>query len=102
MSTLPTIPRHVRSYLYGVCLAVAPAAVLYGWLSTEEVAVWTGVILTVLGLGTARVYTPSVDEEAARIAAREHAAPAVVINEADPRRWSSATEVDGYDDRYGD
>lgn len=77
---MPTIPRHVRSYIYGVALALGPVAILYGWLSTEEVAVWGGVLLVALGLGTARVYTPSVEEEEAMIRAR-NASQNLIVNQ---------------------
>ena len=41
----------VRAYVYRVLAAAGPVALLYGWLSAEEIAVW-------LGLGSTLLATP--------------------------------------------
>lgn len=48
----------VRAYLYRIATAVAPVLVLYGVLSETEVAAFLGVLVAVLGTGTASAYTP--------------------------------------------
>jgi len=39
----------VRAYVYRVLAAAGPVALLYGWLTAEEIAVWLGLGATVLG-----------------------------------------------------
>jgi hypothetical protein len=39
----------VRNYAYKVLAAAGPVALLYGWLSAEQIAVWLGVGGTCLG-----------------------------------------------------
>lgn len=41
----------VRTYIYRVLVATGPAALLYGLLSAEEVAVWLGIGATILSPG---------------------------------------------------
>jgi hypothetical protein len=47
--------RSNRVYLYLVGLALAPILVSYGYISKEDVPLWLGLLLAVLGLGTATV-----------------------------------------------
>lgn len=42
----------VRAYIYKAMVAAGPVALLYGWLTTEEIAVW-------LGLGGTLLATPA-------------------------------------------
>ena len=46
-----------RAYIYRILIALAPAAVLYGIASEQEVAVWIAVAAAVLGNGLAAVNT---------------------------------------------
>jgi hypothetical protein len=39
----------VRNYAYKVLAAAGPVALLYGWLSAEQIAVWLGLGATILG-----------------------------------------------------
>jgi hypothetical protein len=41
-----------RDYAYKVLAALGPVALIYGWLTTEEIAVW-------LGLGATLLATPA-------------------------------------------
>lgn len=43
----------VRRWLYGVCLALVPVAVIYGILTDEEAAVWLGLAGALLSSATA-------------------------------------------------
>lgn len=40
----------VRAYIYRILIAVGAAAVAYGLLSSEELAVWLGVATAVLNI----------------------------------------------------
>lgn len=46
--------RSNRVYLYGVGVATGPVLVYYGVADEKEVALWSGLLLTVLGLSAAR------------------------------------------------
>ena len=46
--------RSNRIYLYGVGVATGPVLVYYGVADEKEVALWSGLLLTVLGLSAAR------------------------------------------------
>lgn len=39
-----------RAYIYRVLLAVSPLVAFYGFLSTDELALWLGVASTVLNI----------------------------------------------------
>lgn len=39
-----------RAYIYRVLLAVSPLIAFYGFLSTDELALWLGVASTVLNI----------------------------------------------------
>jgi len=41
-----------RAYIYRVSLAALGVLALYGVIGPDEVPVWTGVIISVLGIGT--------------------------------------------------
>lgn len=53
----------LRAWIYGVLVAAAPLAVVYGLLNEEEVALWLGVISAALGNGLALLNTPIKKEE---------------------------------------
>ena len=38
----------IRAYVYRVLVAAGPVALLYGWLTAEEIAVWLGLGGTIL------------------------------------------------------
>jgi hypothetical protein len=46
--------RSNRIYLYGVGVATGPVLVYYGVADEKEVALWSGLLLTALGLTAAR------------------------------------------------
>ena len=58
-SPVDFVPEETRSWLYGVALAVGPLLVAAGKVSENEWALWIGVIVAVLGLGTATAYRPT-------------------------------------------
>jgi hypothetical protein len=41
-----------RAYIYRIALAVLAVLSLYGLIGPDEIPVWTGVIVAVLGIGT--------------------------------------------------
>lgn len=63
--TMPTdtIPPHVRSWLYGVAVALGPVLVAYGVVADEAWPVWIALVGALLGNGVATAYRPTrVDE----------------------------------------
>lgn len=60
----------VRGYLYRVLVAAAAVAAGYGIVTSEELAVWLGLVATVLGTGTAAWFTPTRSQEDANPDAR--------------------------------
>lgn len=44
----PRIPRTIRAWIYGICLAAGAVAITYGILTTEETAAWLSLALAVL------------------------------------------------------
>ena len=40
----------VRAYIYRVLLAVSPVVAFYGFMTTDELALWLGVASTVLNV----------------------------------------------------
>lgn len=48
----------VRAWIYRVLIALGAAAILYGWLTSEQLAVWLGVAVAVLNVMPA-VNTPT-------------------------------------------
>lgn len=46
-----------RAYIYRIALAVLAALSLYGLIGPDEIPVWTGVIVAVLGIGTTALAT---------------------------------------------
>lgn len=46
--------RSNRIYLYSVGIAVGPVLVYYGVADEKEVSLWSGLLLTILGLSAAR------------------------------------------------
>ena len=46
--------RSNRIYLYGVGVATGPVLVYYGVVDEKEVSLWSGLLLTILGLSAAR------------------------------------------------
>ena len=51
------LSQNARAYIYRIALAAGTVAAFYGWLSSEEVALWGGFAATVLGTGLAAVNT---------------------------------------------
>ena len=47
----PTMPEHVRAYIYRISVALMPLLILYGVLSESEAALWVGVVAAVLSVG---------------------------------------------------
>lgn len=43
-----SIPRAVRAWLYGVAIAIGPLLVVYGIMTTDEVAAWLAVAAAIL------------------------------------------------------
>ena len=41
-----------RHYIYGICLAVIALASGYGLIVADEVPLWTGIVVAVLGVGS--------------------------------------------------
>lgn len=70
-----------RGYLYRVLVAASAVAAGYGLVTSEELAVWLGLVATVLGTGTAAWFTPTrsqVDADPdARLAELQQQAEAV-------------------------
>lgn len=60
----------VRGYLYRVLVAAATVAAGYGLVTSQELAVWLGLVATVLGTGTAAWFTPTRSQENANPDAR--------------------------------
>lgn len=61
-SAAPTVPAEVRTWLYGVAVAVLAVLALYKVIEPEEVPVWTTVVEAILGVtatGTAFAYRPT-------------------------------------------
>lgn len=56
------IPIKYRAYIYRILVALAPVALLYGWLSAEEVAVYIALGGTILGIGLAAANTPTSED----------------------------------------
>jgi len=52
-----------RAYIYRVLVTLGPAALLYGLLTAEEVAVWLAAAAAVLGNGLAAANTPTGGED---------------------------------------
>lgn len=46
--------RSNRIYLYGVGVATGPVLIYYGVADEKEISLWSGLLLTVLGLSAAR------------------------------------------------
>jgi hypothetical protein len=51
------IPEQYRAILYRVLTAAAVVVAFYGWRSEAEVAMWLGVITSIVGNGLASVNT---------------------------------------------
>jgi hypothetical protein len=51
------IPVHVRAWLYRVLTAFVPLLITYGVVSEQASVLWISLIASVLGTGTATVYT---------------------------------------------
>lgn len=49
-----------RGKLYRIATAAGAVAAFYGLVSGDELAVWLGLIATILGTGTASAFTPAV------------------------------------------
>ncbi len=52
----------VRAWIYNVAIAAGPIVVFYGLLSAEEIALWGGLLATILGTpvaALARANTPT-------------------------------------------
>lgn len=60
---LPDIPEHVRAYIYRVLGAVSLLVVAYGLASEEVVALWVGVISSLIGNGLATANTSRHSDE---------------------------------------
>ena len=50
-----------RHYLYGICLAVIAVLSAYGILGPDEIPVWTGIIVAVLGVGSNALAVKNTD-----------------------------------------
>lgn len=44
------IPEYVRAWIYRVLIAAGVVAVVYGWLTNEQIAVWLGLAAAVLNV----------------------------------------------------
>lgn len=53
------IPKEVRTYIYGIALAVAILLGGYGLIAEEMLPLWITVVGAILGHGTATVYRPT-------------------------------------------
>jgi hypothetical protein len=54
---MPTIPEHVRAWVYRVLTAAQPLIVAYGVTTNETAALWLAFASAVLGLGLAAANT---------------------------------------------
>jgi hypothetical protein len=57
------IEQKYRAYIYRILTALAPIALIYGWISAEEVAVYLALAATILGVGLAALNTPVSDDD---------------------------------------
>lgn len=57
-----------RAYLYRILTAAGLLAAAYGLVSDAELPLWLGLAGTVLGTGTASVYTPTKTKRGAHVA----------------------------------
>lgn len=57
--TTDIIPATVRSWLYGVALAVIPILAAYGLVSDQMAPLWAAFIAAVLSTGTSFAYRPT-------------------------------------------
>lgn len=55
--TFELLPRPVRAWLYRVTTGVAPLLIAYGVVDGNRATLWLGAVASVLGTGTAAVYT---------------------------------------------
>ena len=46
-----------RAYIYRIALAALAVLSLYGIIGPDEIPVWTGVVVAVLGIGTSALAT---------------------------------------------
>jgi hypothetical protein len=51
------LSQNARAYIYRIALAAGTVAAFYGWISSEEVALWGGFAATVLSTGLAAANT---------------------------------------------
>lgn len=52
---------NLRAKLYPILLALSALATFYGIASEEEVALWVGLAVALIGTGTATYYTRPVE-----------------------------------------
>jgi len=57
------IPETTRAYIYRIALAVLGVLSLYGLIGPDEIPVWTGVIVAVLGIGSSALATANTDRK---------------------------------------
>ena len=55
-------PQTVRAYIYRVLTALGPVAIFYGLASSDEVALWAGVVATLFILPTVNTPTKTPNE----------------------------------------
>lgn len=53
------IPAETRSWIYNVAVAAGPLLVAAGYVTDVAWALWLGLIVAALGLGTASAYRPT-------------------------------------------
>jgi hypothetical protein len=51
------LDQRTRAYVYRVALALLAVLSLYGLIGPEEIPVWTGVLVAVLGIGSSGIAT---------------------------------------------
>jgi hypothetical protein len=49
--------QRTRAYIYRVALALLAVLSLYGLVGPEEITMWTGVLVAVLGIGSSGIAT---------------------------------------------
>lgn len=52
----------IRAWIYRVLIAAQPLVVLYGVASSEQIALWLGVVSAALGFGLAAANTSTVKD----------------------------------------
>lgn len=77
------VPPHVRRWLYGIAAALAPIAVVYGYVTDQQAVLW-------LNLAGSVLFTLALGNTPPRRAEVEQDGPETEVDPLDPSIWPTA------------